>query len=52
MAGQYDKELIRGLIWTFMSGLAQKIHQGLDKETLKREFKIFINSMNNHLLKD
>jgi len=49
---QYDPELIAGLTWTYMSGLALKIHQGMPKAALQQEMHIFIDSINQYLMKD
>ena len=47
-----DPELISGTTWTFMSGLALKIHQGLPKSALQKEIKLFIESLINFIKKD
>ncbi len=49
---RYDPELIADLTWTYMSGLALKIHQGVPKAALQLEMNIFIDSINQHLMKD
>jgi len=49
---EYDPELIAGLTWTYMSGLALKIHQGLPKVALQQEMKIFVASINQYLMKE
>ncbi len=48
---EYDPELIADLTWTYMSGLALKIHQGLPKAALQQEMKIFVASINQYLMK-
>ncbi len=52
VSAQWDPELIAGLTWTYMSGLALKIHQGLPKAALQQEMKIFVDSINQYLMKD
>jgi AcrR family transcriptional regulator len=49
---RYEPELIAGLTWTYMSGLALKIHQAVPKAALQQEMKIFVDSINQYLLKD
>ncbi len=49
---QHDPEIIAGLTWTYMSGLALKIHQGLPRAALQPEIQIFVDSITQYLMKD
>ncbi|MFH1852908.1 MAG: helix-turn-helix domain-containing protein [Candidatus Neomarinimicrobiota bacterium] len=48
----YDSRVIAGMVWTYMSGLAGKIHQGVVKAALEEELNLFVRSLTNLLNKD
>ncbi len=52
IADEFDPQIVSGMIWTFMSGLAQKIHQGLPKEKLIPEIDLYISCLTNQLTRN
>ncbi len=49
---RYDPQVVAGMIWTFMSGLAQKIHQGKTRAELQPEIDLYITGLTCLLVKE
>lgn len=47
-----DPDVIGGMVWTYMSGLAGKIHQGSRRTDLENELTLFVNSVTSFLEND